>query len=88
MGGRDIKTFSKLKVKVEDIRAKWIALCLPLEAFDTMLRTGKMFEKMEVDWKKLLGVLCGSIGKVHAKSQLCRYLHMFCRQISNKLLLS
>ncbi|XP_035703700.1 ropporin-1-like protein isoform X2 [Folsomia candida] len=63
VGGRDIKTFSKLKVKVEDIRAKWIALCLPLEAFDTMLRTGKMFEKMEVDWKKLLGVLCGSIGK-------------------------
>jgi hypothetical protein len=64
VGGRDIKTFSRLKLKGEEIRAKWTALCLPLEAFENMLEAGRMADKTEFEWKKLLGVLCGSIGKV------------------------
>jgi hypothetical protein len=64
LGGRDTKTFSKLKVTPEDVREKWVALCLDGGAFDEMLMFGRMQDKREIEWKKLVGVLCGSIGKV------------------------
>lgn len=56
--------FAKLKVKPADIRTKWVALCLDGSAFDNLLEVSKLDDKQEIEWKKLLGVICGSIGKV------------------------
>lgn len=55
-----------------DIHEKWVALCLPVEALDNMIKAGKMSDKDELDWKKLLGILCGSIGKVKIGINLLR----------------
>ena len=64
MGTKKPKKIGRHKVRLDDIREKWVVLCLPTQSLEDMIKAGHLDNQPEVEWKKLLAMMCGSIGRV------------------------
>lgn len=51
-------------VTVDKVRLKWIALCLDEKAFNEIIEIGRFDDSELIDWKKVLAILCTSLGTV------------------------
>jgi len=49
-------------ITVENARGKWCSLCLEVKAFNELIEIGHFTEADTYDWKKILAVLCTSLG--------------------------
>jgi len=47
---------------LDKVRGKWSALCLEDHAFNELIQIGHFNETDSIDWKKILAVLCTSLG--------------------------
>lgn len=54
-------------VSVDKVRLKWIALCLDERAFNEIIEIGRFDDGELIDWKKILAILCTSLGTVIRK---------------------
>lgn len=55
-------------VSVDKVRLKWIALCLDERAFNEIIEIGRFDDGELIDWKKILAILCTSLGTVIRKN--------------------
>ncbi|ODM91590.1 Ropporin-1-like protein [Orchesella cincta] len=64
-------------VTLEKVRGKWAALCLETRAFNDIVEIGHFREGENIDWKKIMAVLCTSLGTVSSHNLTVSFILIF-----------